>query len=127
MAFWLDFTIFAATNSTSSHPRVFVLRDNFTNLIWAKSIENDKIKGNLHTLKIDDIVDIYIGVDNCEIIKKYLKSNNKEIDDEYNYITVKTKTDVFVIKCDDIDVCFKWFKALKSLLFKYQMAKDKDK
>ena len=115
------------TNSTSSHPRVFVLRDNFTYLIWAKSIENDKIKGNLHTLKIDDIVDIYIGVDNCEIIKKYLKSNNKEIDDEYNYITVKTKTDVFVIRCDDIDVCFKWFKALKSLLFKYQMAKNKDK
>lgn len=115
------------TNSTTSHPRVFVLRDNFTTLIWAKSIEGDKIKGNLHTLKIDDINDIYIGVENCEIIKKYLKSNNKEIDDEYNFITIRTRNEVFAMKNDDIDISFKWFKSLKSLLFKFQMAKIKDK
>ena len=115
------------TNSTTSHPRVFVFRDNFTNLIWAKSIEGDKIKGNLHSLKIDEINDIYLGVDNCEIMKKFLKSNNKDIEDEYNYLTIKTKNEVFVIKAEDINISLMWFKALKSLLFKYQMAKNKDK
>ena len=115
------------TNSTSSHPRMFVLRDNFTNLIWAKSIEGNKIKGNLHILKIDDINDIYLGIDNCEIIKKNLKNNNKEIDDEFNYISIRTKNDIFAIKNEDIDICFMWFKALKSLLFKVQISKNKDK
>ena len=115
------------TNSTTSHPRVFALRENFTTLIWAKSLEGGKIKGNLHSLKIEDIIDIYLGVDNCEVMKKYLKPNNKEIEDEYNYLTVKTKTEIFVIKAEDINISFMWFKALKSLIFKYQLAKNKDK
>ena len=115
------------TNSTACHPRVFVFRDNFTNLIWAKSIEGDKIKGNLHVLKIEDILDVYMGVDNCEIIKKFLNSNNKDNYEEYNYITIRTKTEAFVIKGENVELNFIWFKAVKSILLKYQMAKNKDK
>ena len=122
----ITFTKFV-TNSTTSHPRVFVVRDNFTNLIWAKNIEGEKIKGNLHTLKIEDIVDIYIGVDNCEIIKKFLNSNNKESYEEYNYITIQTKTEVFVLKGENIELIFKWYKAIKSILVKNKMAKNKEK
>ena len=115
------------SNSTTSHPRVFVFRDNFTNLIWAKSIEGEKIKGNLHTLKIEDINDIYLGFDYCDVLKKYLKSNLKEMGEEYSYITIKTKTEIYAIKAENSDVSLRWYKAIKSLLLKYQSGKIKDK
>ena len=115
------------TNSTTSHPRVFAFRQNFKVLIWAKSIEGEKTKGNLHSLNVEDICDIYLGVDNCDIIKRFIRANNKEIEEEYNYLTVKTKTEVFVIKAEDSTVSFLWFKAVKSLLNTYQTGMIKDK
>ena len=121
----IKFTKFV-TNSTTSHLRAFAFKDNLSTLIWAKSIEEGKIKGNLHSLKIDDICDIYIGVDNCEIIQKYLKENCKESDEEYNYFTVKTKTELFVIKAEDIKQSFKWLQYAKRWIYKYQMQKNKE-
>ena len=115
------------TNSTTSHPRVFAFRKNFKVLIWAKSIEGEKTKGNLHSLNIEDISDIYLGVDNCEIIKRFIRANNKEIEEEYNYLTVRTKNEVFVIKAEDSNISFLWFKAVKSLLSTYQTGMSKDK
>ena len=120
------FTKFVS-NSTTSHPRVFAFRKQFKVLIWAKSIEGEKTKGNLHSLNIEDICDIYIGVDNCDIIKKFIRANNKDIEEEYKYITVKTKTEVFVIKAEDSNLSFLWFKAVKSLLSTYQTGMNKDK
>ena len=112
-------------NSIYSHPRVFVIKNNFTCLIWAKSIEGEKVKGNLHTLKIEDIIDIYLGVDNCEVLKNYLKKNC--IEEEYAFITIKSKTDLHVIKAENKEIALKWFKAIKSLFLKFQSGKIKDK
>ena len=113
-------------NSTTSHPRVFAVQDNFTNLIWGKSLEKGKIKGGIHNVKIEEISDIYVGVSHCEILEKYLK-NIKELDSECNYFTIKTKTDVIVIKSDNKDLLSKWLKALKSLVYKNQKIKEKEK
>ena len=120
------FLIKFVRNSTTSHPRVFAVQDNFTNLVWGKSLEKGKIKGGIHIVKIEDISDIYVGVSDCEILEKYLK-NSKEIDNECYYFTIKTKTDVIVIKSDNKDLLSKWLKALKSLVYRNQKLKDKAK
>ena len=120
------FLIKFVRNSTTSHPRVFAVQDNFTNLVWGKSLEKGKIKGGIHNVKIEDISDIYVGVSHCEILEKYLK-NNKEIDNACYYFTIKTKSDVIVIKSNNKDLLFKWLKALKSLVYKNQKLKDKEK
>jgi hypothetical protein len=122
-------TIFTkfVSNSTSSHPRAFILKDNFTNLIWAKSIEGEKMKGNVHNVKLEDIIDIYLGVYNNDTLKKYLKSNSKDMEEEYNFITIKTKTEIYTIKAENITINFKWYKALKSLILKQQSLKNNDK
>lgn len=122
-------TIFTkfVSNSTSSHPRAFILKDNFTNLVWAKSIEGEKVKGNVHNVKLEDIIDIYLGVYNNDTLKKYLKSNSKDMEEEYNFITIKTKTEIYTIKAENITINFKWYKALKSLILKQQSLKNNDR
>ena len=119
------FLIKFVRNSTTSHPRVFEVQDNFTNLIWGKNLDKGKIKGGIHNVKIEDISDIYVGVSHCEILEKYLKIN-KGLDNESNYFTIKAKSDVIVIKSDNKDLLFKWLKALKSLVYKNQKLKDKE-
>ena len=123
-------TIFTkfVSNSTSSHPRAFIVKENFTNLIWAKSIEGDKVKGNIHNVKIVDIVDIYLGIYNNDVLKKFIKTNNsKDFEEEYNYLTIRTKTETIALQAENIATNFKWYKALKSLIVKSQNIKIKDK
>ena len=120
------FTKFVS-NSTSCHPRVFAIQDNYTNLVWAKNLDGEKLKGNLHTVKIEDIDDIFMGVSHSEVLYKYLKSNIKEMDKVFNYISIKTKNDLIVIRTENINISFKWFKALKSLIYKIQKYKYKER
>ena len=86
-----------AKNKIINHQRSFIVKDNFTNLIWAKSIDGDKIKGDLHECKIDDIISVNINSEN-------------------NYISIKIRNQNTVeIKNDNFIDLLKWFKALKTL------------
>ena len=116
-----------ANNSTSSKPQVFAITDNFTNLVWAKKLEGDKMKGNLHSINIEDIIDIYVGVSHSDAIQKYLKNNLKEMENELCYLTIKTNTEVIVIKLESIIFSLKLYKAFKSLINKLQKIKYKEK
>ena len=116
-----------SNNSTSSKPQVLAITDNFTNLVWAKKLEGDKMKGNLHSINIEDIFDIYVGVSHSEAMQKYLKNNLKELEKELSYLTIKTNTDVIVIKVESINFSLKLYKAFKSLLNKLQNIKNKEK
>ena len=116
-----------SNNSTSSKQQVLAITDNFTNLVFAKKIDGDKMKGNLHSINIEDIIDIYVGVSHNEAMKKYLKNNIKELEKELNYFTLKTSTDIFVIKVENINFALKLYKAFKSLITKLQNIKFKEK
>jgi hypothetical protein len=60
-------------------------------------------------------------------MQKYLKNNLKEMENELCYLTIKTNTDVIVIKVESINFSLKLYKAFKSLLNKLQNIKNKEK
>jgi hypothetical protein len=116
-----------ANNSTSYKPQVLEIRNNFSNLVWAKKLEGGKMKGNLLSINIEDIIDIYVGVSHSEVMQKYLKNNQKEFENELSYLTIKTNTDFIVIKVESIYFALKLYKAFKSLIYKLQNNKNKEK
>ena len=69
------------------HEREFSLNSNFTKLIWCKNLEGHRDRGNLHTLLISDIIDIFNGVEKSEVLKKYIKTYPNEIKDKNCFIT----------------------------------------
>ena len=116
-----------SNNSTSSKQQVLEITDNFTNLMLAKKIEGNKMKGNLHSINIDDIIDIYVGVSHSEVMQKYLKNNIKELEKELCYLTIRTNTEIIIIKVENINFSLKFYKAFKSLINKLQNIKNKEK
>ena len=100
------------------HEREFLIYENFTKLIWGKNVEQNKDKGNLHSLLITDIVDVFNGIEHSDIIKKYIKANPKESKDKNNYITIISNKRQINLKCESLQTALLWYKALKSLALK---------
>jgi hypothetical protein len=100
------------------HEREFLVYDNFTKLIWGKSVEENKVKGNLHCLLITDIFDVFNGIEHSENIKKYIKSNPKEAKEKNNFITIISNRKQINLKSDSLQTSLLWYKALKSLVLK---------
>ena len=100
------------------HEREFLVYDNFTKLIWGKSVEENKVKGNLHCLLITDIFDVFNGIEHSENIKKYIKSNPKELKEKNNFITIISNRKQINLKSTSLQTALLWYKALKSLVLK---------
>ena len=120
---------------SAHHPRLFVLTENMEKLTWAKDFEIGenseikKIKGNVHNLKIEEIDDVYNGINNCELISQYISLFPEESKEANNFITIKTSYKTICLKANIEETAISWFKALKSLVFenKKKNAKDKNK
>ena len=99
-----------------------LVTDNCTKLIWDKNIDILNIN-KCHYLFIKDINEVYNGIDICEHssnIKKYIKANPTEEKSIINFITISycNYKESLDLKCDDINLTLKWFKALKCLINK---------
>jgi hypothetical protein len=87
-------------------------------LTWTKNLDLLKKKNFLY---IKDINEIYNGVDIAEHsidIKKYIKANpiEEKLCNTYIYISYNNNKDSLNLKCDNVELTLRWFKALKSLL-----------
>jgi len=100
------------------HEREFLVYDNFTKLIWGKSVDQNKVKGNLHCLLLTDIFDVFNGIEHSENIKKYIKANPKELKEKNNFITIISNKKQINLKCNSLQTALLWYKALKSLVLK---------
>ena len=107
----------------SSHIREFLVYDNFTKLIWTKSIDTNKLKGNIHFIMISDIIDVFNGIDHSEIIQNYFRANKEK--EKNNFITIISKTRQIDLKADNLQSALAWFKALKSLVIKLKNKEEK--
>ena len=117
----IKFLKFSGKNS--SHYRDFLVYDNFTKLIWAKSIDPNKIKGNIHFIMISDIIEVFNGINHSETIQKYFNSNKEK--DKNNFITIISSTRQIDLKANDLQSALSWFKALKSLVLKVKSKEEK--
>ena len=109
------------------HEREFLVHENYTKLIWGKNVEINKDKGNLHTIMIKDIKDVFNGVEHSEILKKYITLNPKEIKEKNHFITIITQEREINLKSDSLNVALLWYKALKSLVIKVKNENNKKK
>ena len=100
------------------HEREFLVQNDFSQLIWRISLDQNKGKGNLHSLKITDIVDVFNGIEHSENIKKYIKSNPKEAKEKNNFITIISNKKEINLKSESLQTALLWYKALKSLVLK---------
>ena len=96
--------------------------NNCTKIVWDKKIDFININ-KCHYLNIKDINEVYNGIDICEHssnIKKYIKANPTEEKFIITFISISycNNKESLDLKCDDIDLTLKWFKALKSLINK---------
>ena len=99
-----------------------LVTNNCTKIVWDKNIDFLNIN-KCHYLNIKDINEVYNGMDICEHsnnIKKYIKANPTEEKSIINFISISycNNKESLDLKCDDIDLALKWFKALKSLINK---------
>jgi len=117
----IKFLKFKGKNST--HIREFMVYDNFTKLIWAKSVSPKKVKGNLHFIMISDIIDVFNGINHSEHMQKYFNSHKEK--EKNNYITIISSTRQIDLKADDLRTALSWFKALKSLIVKLKIIEEK--
>ena len=100
------------------HEREFLVHENYTKLIWGKNVEINKDKGNLHMLMINEITDVYNGIEHSEILKKYIMLNPKEIKEKNHFITIITNKREINLKSQSLKTALLWYKALKSLVLK---------
>ena len=100
------------------HEREFLVSENFTKLIWCKSFDQNKVKGNLHCLLITDIYDVFNGIEHSENLKKYINAYPKEAKEKNNFITIITNKKQINLKSDSLQTSLLWYKALKSLVLK---------
>ena len=100
------------------HEREFLVYDNFTKLIWGKSVDTKKVKGNLHCLMITDILDVFNGIEHSDNIKEYVKAHPKELKEKNNYITIISNKRKINLKSKSLQTALLWYKALKSLVLK---------
>ena len=100
------------------HEREFLVYDNFTQLIWGKSIEQNKVKNNLHCLLITDIYDVFNGIEHSDNLKKYILANPKEAKEKNNFITIISNKKEINLKSNSLQTSLLWYKALKSLVLK---------
>ena len=120
----IKFLKFRGKNST--HYREFLVYDNYSKLIWAKSIDpNDpkKVKGNIHFIMIKDIINIFNGINHSKTIQKYFNSNKEK--EKNIFITIISNTRQIDLKADKLQSALSWFKALKSLLFTIKNKEEK--
>ena len=113
------------SGKNSSHYRQFLVYDNFTKLIWAKSIDPNKIKGNIHFIMISDIIDVFNGINHSETIQKYFNSKKEKEKEKNNFITIISSTRQIDLKANDLQSALSWFKALKSLVLKVKSKEEK--
>ena len=112
-------------SKSNHHPRFFIIYDNFQTLKWAKEIEfvenSDKTitikktKGKVHILMINEIEDVYNGI-NSELINQYINLFPEEKKERNNFITIKTSNKDICLKGTVQETTIAWFKALKSLV-----------
>ena len=100
------------------HEREFAVYDNFTKLIWGKTVDTSKVKGNLHFILIADIIDVFNGIEHSESIKKYVKANPKESKEKNCFITIISNKRKISLKSNSLQTALLWYKALKSLVLK---------
>lgn len=123
-------------SKNSHHIRVFVVDGRMDKLKWAKEIEVkvnsdkttriSKTKGNVHTLEIREIEDVYNGIGKSQLIKDYIKTFPNENKEANNFITIKAATKSFCIKANDQETGLSWFKALKSLIIHHKALNKKN-
>ena len=120
-------------SKSTHHPRVFAITENMEKLTWAKDFELGenselkKIKGNLHNLRIEDIEDVFNGVNNCELISQYVNLFPEERKEANNFITIKTSYKTICLKANVQEIAISWFKAIKSLVIEHKKRNAKDK
>ena len=100
------------------HEREFLVYENYTKLIWGKNVEINKDKGNLHVLLINEINDVYNGIEHSDVLKKYIETYPKEVKEKNHFITIITDKREINLKSDSLKTALLWFKALKSLVLK---------
>ena len=100
------------------HEREFLVYDNFTQLIWGKSVDQNKVKNNLHCLLITDIYDVFNGIEHSDNLKKYILANPKEAKEKNNFITIISNKKEINLKSNSLQTSLLWYKALKSLVLK---------
>ena len=110
-------------NKNSFHKRIFVVDEKLEKLIWAKEIDIDqskniKIKGNLHTLLINEIENVHNGIEKSQLISEYIKNYPNEVKEANHFISIITSNKSFCIKAEIQEIALSWFKALKSLVIK---------
>ena len=111
------------SGKTSYHTREFMVYNNFTKLIWAKSIDPNKVKGNIHYIMISDIIDVFNGINHSEAIQRYYNSNKEK--EKNNFITIMSKTRQIDLKAGNLQLALNWFKALKSLIILLKNKEEK--
>ena len=104
--------------SDLKHEREFLVYENYTKLIWGKNVEINKDKGNLHVLMINEINDVYNGIEHSDVLKNYVETYPKEIKEKNHFITIITDKREINLKSDSLKTALLWFKALKSLVLK---------
>ena len=117
----IKFLKFSGNNS--SHYREFLVYDNNSKLIWAKSIDPKKVKGNIHFIMINDIINVFNGINHSEALQKYFNSNKEK--EKNNFITIVSSTRQIDLKADNLQSALSWFKALKSLVLKIKNKEEK--
>lgn len=99
-----------------------IVNEDCSKLHWDKNLDITKTK-KINCINIIDINEIYNGIDVAEHsnhIKKYIKAfpNEEKLCNTFICISYNNNKETLDLKCDNIEITLKWFKALKSLVNK---------
>ena len=102
------------SGASATNLKEYIVIDNFKKIAFEKSInESSKLK---HFILTNDIIDIFLGTNHGENIKKYLKAFPKEEENQNNFISIVCNKEQFDLKSTKTTDGIKWYKALKTLI-----------
>ena len=107
--------------------REFLVYDDFKKLTFDKTIDiNKKYK---KFIEINDINDVFLGINHGDNIKKYIKAYPEEEKLVNNFISIvyNNNKEQIDIKTDDMSLALLWFKALKSLVIQTRIKHENKK
>ena len=110
---------------SSTTLKEYLICENFTKIVFEKTLNNKiKIKHN-NSINIDDIIDIRLG-SSGENFKKYFKSFPNEEKNQNYFISIISQKEQFDLKSNNLEKGLKWFKALKALILHRNQNKQKN-
>lgn len=102
------------SGASATNLKEYIVIDNFEKIAFEKTInELSKFK---HFILTNDIIDIFLGTNHGENIKKYLKAFPKEEENQNSFISIVCNKEQLDLKSTKTTDGIKWYKALKTLI-----------